>query len=91
MQVYFFDCEKNENCLSVPFFSGYKLDDDVDLATMNEWNTERRFGRAHKTDGAARIEIDIAAGHHGIHVEDFGELHELWLESVGVFEEKINW
>lgn len=92
MQVYFYDCEENANCLSVQFFSGYNVDGNVGLDTMNQWNTDRRFVRAYLTeDGAARIEMDIATSYHGIDADDFSDLYDLWIESVGLFEERIGW
>ena len=42
-------------------------------------------------EGAARIEMDIATGYDGISQTDFSELYNLWLESVELFEERINW
>jgi hypothetical protein len=92
MQLYFYDCENNADCLAVQFFSGYQVDDSVSLSDMNAWNADRRFARGYLTDdGAARIEMDVATSYHGIATEDFMDLYELWLESVDVFEARIGW
>ena len=92
LQVFFYDCTDNTSCLSLQFYSGYKMDNGVDLAVINSWNTDRRFVRAYLTEeGAARIEMDVATGHDGVSQADFGELYSLWLESIGLFEERIGW
>ncbi len=89
-QVFFYDCTDNTNCLALQFYAGYKLDAPVDLETINSWNTDRRFVRAYRTDdGAARIEMDIATSLDGVSARDFADLYALWIESVGLFEERI--
>ncbi len=89
-QVFFYDCTENANCLALQFYSGYRLDQPVSLETVNGWNTDRRFVRAYRTDdGAARIEMDIATSSDGISARDFEDLYNLWIESVGLFEERI--
>lgn len=92
MQVFFYDCIDNLNCLSLQFYAGYRVDKGVTLETINSWNTDRRFVRSYMTDeGAARIEMDIATGYDGISHTDFTEVYNLWIESVGLFEQRINW
>ncbi len=89
-QIFFYDCTENTDCLALQFYSGYKLDSPVSLETVNSWNTDRRFVRAYRTDeGAARIEMDIATSKDGISARDFKDLYDLWMESVGLFEERI--
>ena len=89
-QIFFYDCTENQNCLALQFYSGYRLDNPVSLETVNSWNTDRRFVRAYRTDdGAARIEMDIATSKDGISSRDFKDLYDLWVESVGLFEERI--
>lgn len=91
-QVFFYDCTDNSDCLALQFYTGYRVDGDVTLDIINGWNMDRRFVRAYMTDeGAARIEMDIATGADGVSQRDFGELYNLWLESVRLFEERINW
>jgi len=90
--LFFYDCTDNAACLAVQFYSGYKTNDPVSLETINQWNTDRRFVRAYLTDeGASRIEMDIATGWEGVSSRDFGELFSLWMESISLFEERIDW
>lgn len=92
MQVFFYDCTDNVGCLSLQFYSGYRVDESVTLAAINSWNTDRRFVRSYLTEsGAARIELDISTGYGGISHTDFTELYDLWIESVGLFEQRIDW
>lgn len=92
LQLYFYDCEDNVECLALQFFSGYIVDGGVSLETINQWNTDRRFVRAYLTDeGAARIEMDVATSWDGITYRDFRDLYDLWMESVALFEDRINW
>ncbi len=89
-QVYFYDCTENKDCLSLQFYSGYKLDSPVSLEILNSWNADRRFVRAYRTDeGAARIEMDIATSNDGISARDFKDLYDLWLERVVQFQDLI--
>lgn len=89
-QIFFYDCTENKDCLALQFYSGYKLDSPVSLETVNSWNTDRRFVRAYRTDeGAARIEMDIATSKDGVSARDFKDLYDLWIESVGLFEQRI--
>ncbi len=92
MQLFFYDCTDNTECLALQFYSGYRVDGSVGLDVINGWNTDRRFVRSYMTDdGAARIEMDIATGYDGLSHTDFTELYNLWIESVGLFEERIGW
>lgn len=90
--VYFYGCDSGKSCDAIQFFSGYATEGKVAIATINEWNTDRRFARAYLTDdGAARIEYDIYTGADGITTEDFAEIFEIWVDLLGNFEKHIDW
>lgn len=92
MSLFFYDCTDNRDCQAVQFYSGYRTDGDVGLATINEWNTDRRFIRAYLTDeGVSRIEMDVATSDDGLTYGDFEALLDLWLDSRVLFEDHINW
>jgi hypothetical protein len=67
--VFFYGCAAAETpearqCTSMQFLSGYNQQNPVPLATINRWNTEKRFARAYTyvtSDGkpGARIEVDV--------------------------------
>jgi hypothetical protein len=67
--VFFYGCAaaaapEARQCTSMQFLSGYNQQNPVPLATINRWNTEKRFARAYTyvtSDGkpGARIEVDV--------------------------------
>jgi hypothetical protein len=67
--VFFYGCAAAaapdaRQCTSMQFLSGYNQQNPVPLATINRWNTEKRFARAYTyvtSDGkpGARIEVDV--------------------------------
>ena len=66
--IYFYACAAGANetrpCVSYQFYSGYTTAKPVPLATINKWNTDKRYARAYnfvQRDGktSARIEIDV--------------------------------
>jgi len=69
MVIFLYDCEKDGRaedraCGNVMFYSGYILDGGISADTMNKWNAQKRFARAHmysRDDGKveARLEIDV--------------------------------
>ena len=66
--IYFYDCGtgplEERGCTSYQFYSGYQVSTNFPLATINKWNTEKRYAKAYtslqrdKTTNA-RIEIDV--------------------------------
>lgn len=91
--LFFYDCTDNTDCLSVQFYVGYQPDTPVTLEKLNDWNSgERRFTRAYAaSDGAVRLEMDVATSLDGISFRDFNDLKDLWLDRVTEFEEFIGW
>lgn len=60
--VYFYGCVEHANCKSIQFHSGFKMNKDhkPDWRVINEWNKEKRYGRAYKgKDGDPFVEMDI--------------------------------
>jgi len=67
-QVYFYDCGtgtlEDRGCVSYQFYSGYEVAAKFPLATINKWNTEKRYAKAYTyvqrdRSNSARIEIDV--------------------------------
>lgn len=91
MSLFFYDCKDNTDCQAVQFYAGYRAS-GTSLETINAWNTERRFVRSYLTDeGVARIEMDIATSDDGLSYRDFEALLDLWLDSVVLYEDHIDW
>ena len=68
--IYFYSCAPGANetrpCMSYQFYSGYTPVKPVPLATINKWNTDKRYARAYnyiQRDGktSSRIEMDVVS------------------------------
>ena len=59
--VFFYDCEKGENCTSVQFQAGFDLGKKADIGRINEWNVKKRFAKAEANDkGHALVRMDYS-------------------------------
>jgi hypothetical protein len=67
--IYFYDCAAGDDlekrsCQSYQFYSGYLVPNSFPLATLNKWNTEKRYLKAYLYQQrdrtySAHIEIDV--------------------------------
>lgn len=88
--VLFYGCTKGENCATVQFYAGWR-EHKADLAKINSWNTENRFGRAYLTDEkAARVEMDVDLDDGGMSPALFEDNIEFWVAVMGKFERFIS-
>src|SRR5262245_52558785 len=59
--IYFYGCEKGENCRSIQFSTGYTDAFTADKA--NEWNTKYRWVKAYESEGSNfRMDFDFKGG-----------------------------
>ena len=87
--IYFYNCEAGKNCQSVQFYAGFKKP-KMDLARINTWNREKRFGRAYiDGDGDAAIEMDVNIEPGGIPRELFVDTLDIWSQLVGEFRTSV--
>jgi len=87
--IFFFGCTKNVDCRTIQFFAGY-ADRKPTLARINEWNMNKRFGRAYNSSsGAARVEMDVDLDDGGIGPKLFEDNVEYWVLLMGQFEKHI--
>jgi hypothetical protein len=87
--IFFFGCTKNTDCRTVQFFAGYS-DKKPTLARINEWNMNKRFGRAYiSSSGSARVEMDVDLDDGGISPKLFEDNVEFWVLLMGQFEKHI--
>jgi Putative bacterial sensory transduction regulator len=87
--VFFFGCTKNTDCRTVQFFAGYS-DKKPTLARINEWNMNKRFGRAYiSSSGSARVEMDVDLDDGGVSTKLFEDNIEFWVLLMGQFEKHI--
>ena len=83
--VFFYGCEEGLNCDTVQFYAGFD-DHKADLAKINSWNAENRFGRAYLSEkGSARIEMDVDLEDGGVSPALFEDNVEYWVAAMSKF------
>jgi hypothetical protein len=88
--VLFYGCDKNVQCKSVQFYSGYSDAKVKDLAAMNKWNIDMRFGRAYidnENDPCVVLDVNLDDGgmSRGLFVDNL----EYWVAIMAGFEKVI--
>jgi hypothetical protein len=53
-RVMFYGCKANKGCATIQFTSGYDKKSVTSLSSINDWNREKRFGRAFSMPRATR-------------------------------------
>ncbi len=87
--IFFFGCTKNTDCRTIQFFAGY-TDKKPSLERINEWNSNKRFGRAYTSKtGAARVEMDVDLDDGGLSTKLFEDNVEFWVLLMSQFEKHI--
>jgi len=87
--LYFYNCEAGKNCQSVQFYAGFQ-EPKMDLAGVNAWNRDKRFGRAYlDKDGDVAIEMDLNIEPGGIPRELFVDSLDIWSRLVGEFRTRV--
>jgi len=90
--IYFYGCEDNKNCKSILIKAGYDLDAGITASKVNEWNRNKRFGKAYIDDeGDPYLEMDVNMDFDGIGDKNFADTLDWWRVTVENFEEFIGW
>jgi hypothetical protein len=92
--VNFYGCEKNRNCTSIHFASGYDPDSGKGpaLAAINAWNKDKRYSKAWlDDDGDYWLELDLYTGAAGISTDVFTKHLNIWTTQMGEFEKATGW
>jgi len=90
--VYFYNCDKGQNCATVQFYAGYDTDKKLSLEQINAWNQTNRFGRAYLDDeGDPNLEMDVDLDDGGMSRELFTDNFEFWTSVMAGFEKHIGW
>ncbi len=88
--IFFFGCTKNVDCRTIQFFAGF-ADKKPALSLINDWNANKRFGRAYLSDkGTARIEMDLDLDDGGLSTKLFEDNVEFWVLLMSRFEKHID-
>lgn len=87
--IYFMNCDDdNENCEDINFYAGF-LDLKVDAKKINEWNRDKRFGKAYlDKDGDAVVEWDVNL-EHGVSSDNMDANIGVWQLIMGQYSEYI--
>ncbi len=87
--IFFFGCTKNVDCRTIQFFAGY-TDKKPTLSVINDWNANKRFGRAYiSSSGSARVEMDVDLDDGGVSPKLFEDNVEFWVLLMSQFEKHI--
>lgn len=87
--VYFYDCEKGENCAAIQFQAGFDLGKKVKADVINAWNVKKRYAKAERNDkGHAFVRIDyIFTG--GTTREHLDGVMSLWVRLLKEYADHI--
>lgn len=79
-RVLFYDCEKGKGCNAVQFWAGFDTDEVGSIERMNQWNADKRFGKAYiddENDPIVEMHYNIEGGVTRDNVEEMLEWWEL--------------
>ena len=91
-QIFFYNCTDHRACATVQFHSAYDLRTPVTLDRINEWNQNKRFGRAFldkESDPVLEMDVDLDDG--GLSRLLFIDNVEFWASILGEFERHIGY
>ncbi len=90
--IYFYGCTDGKDCQSIQFSAGFDLDAGTTLAVVNDWNTNKRFGKVYlDPDNDPYIEMDVNLAFGGIGEATFKDSLELWDRVLSDFQAHIDW
>lgn len=84
-RVLFYDCDKREGCNAIQFWAGFDTDEVGSIERMNEWNAEKRFGKAYiddENDPIVEMHYNIEGG---VTRDNIEEALEWWELVIGEF------
>lgn len=90
--ILFYNCTKNVDCRAIQFYSGFDLEKGSTLQLMNDWNTDKRFGKAYlDSENDPYLELDLNLDFGGISEDAFRDTVDTWEQLVSGFKEHIDW
>ena len=90
-RVLFYACDPPP-CETIQFTAGFDLPRPMALARINDWNRERRFGKAFLDDeGDPFVEMDVNLYGEGIGRRTFLDTLDLWQQVLSDFRDHIGW
>lgn len=91
-RIIFFGCKANKDCATIAFTSGYDKKGTTALTSINEWNRDKRFGRAFlDAEGDPILAMDVDLDDGGVSRALFTDNLEFWVAVKAAFEKHIGW
>lgn len=89
--VQFFGCDAGKDCQSVQFWSAFDMNSGIDIQRVNDWNRDKRYGKAYiDTEKDPFLEMDVNMT-GGISMESAKENLGLWITVLDEFQDHIDW
>lgn len=89
--VYFYDCEDGP-CQSIQFTAGFDMDRPLPVQRVNDWNRDKRFGKAYLDDeGDPFVEYDVNVDFDGVGAKNFDDTLDIWRQVLEEFRDHIDW
>jgi hypothetical protein len=89
--VLFYGCDEETRCASIQFTAGFNLRDGTTLEAINDWNRNKRFGKAYldeENDPFLEYDIDLE---RGATTEAIENAFDVWLSVMPAFKRHIRW
>jgi hypothetical protein len=88
--IYFVNCDPAPDCEDINFYAGF-YDFQPTLESINEWNRDRRFGKAYlDQDGDAVVELDINL-EYGVTADNLDASFQVWALVLSEFAAHIGY
>jgi hypothetical protein len=81
--IYFHNCTSNTNCEDIRFFASFAS--KPTLETINEWNRDKRWGKAYldsNLDAALEWDLNLV---HGVARENLDNSLAVWMNTMDAF------
>lgn len=89
-RITFYDCEENKNCKTLSFDAAWETKSGIEVERVNEWNQNKRFGRAFvDQDGDAALDWDVNLT-YGVESENFDDTLRIWGDIMQEYADFIN-
>jgi hypothetical protein len=90
-KVFFYGCDGGQ-CESIQFSTAFDLDRPLTAAKVNEWNRDKRYGKAYIDDeGDPFIDMDVNLDFDGVGAKNFDDTIDLWRAVLSDFRDYIDW
>ena len=83
-KVFFYMCEENQNCKDIQFWAGW-TGTDVTIEDVNEWNAEKRFGKAFIDDEGDPILTYVVNLNGGVSYDNLEDSFDWWRTMLSSF------